>query len=89
MFYRPNEDPIQVEDIRKSGLKPDLLSPDRNFVTNFYVENTPETETEIELAPEFYRRLDEAIEVEQWEDGLERLRRKIDDFHELSKEKAA
>lgn len=88
IFYRPNKDAIQAEDVRKSGLKPGLLSPDRDFVTNFYLENTPE-ETEGELPTDFYRRLDDAIEVEQLEDGLERLKLKIDEFYELSKEKAA
>lgn len=88
IFYRPTKEPIQAEDIRRSGLKPGLVSPDRDFVTTFYLENTQE-DTERELPPDFYRRLDEAIEIEQLEDGLKHVKTKIEDFHKLSKEKAA
>jgi carboxyl-terminal processing protease len=88
MFYRPTDDPIQGSDIRKSGLKPGLLSPNRDFVTSFYLENTPE-DADRDLPPDFYRRLDAAIEVEQFEDGLKELRRKIEEFQEMLREKAA
>ena len=88
LLYRPSEEPIQAEDIRKSGLKPGVLSPDRDFVTSFYLENAPE-EGEREFAPDFYRKLDEAIEVEQFETGLEQVKEEIDSFHQLSREKAA
>ncbi len=88
LFYRPTGEPIQAEDLRKSGLKPSLSSPNRDFVTNFYLENTPE-DLDAEPTPDFYRKLDEAIEVEQLEDSLEYLKKKIDEFRESSKEKAA
>jgi carboxyl-terminal processing protease len=88
MFYRPTEAAIQGEDIRSSGLKPGVLSPDRDFVTNFYLENTPE-DIDRDLDPDFYRRLDEAIGEEQLEDGLERLREKIESGEQLPEKKAA
>lgn len=88
MFYRPTEEAIQGEDIRRSGLKPRVVSPDLDFVTNFYMENTPE-EVERELSPDFYRRLDEAIDVEQLQDGLERLKQIMGGAEQLPKEKAA
>ena len=65
-----------------------MLSPNRDFVTNFYLENTQE-ETEREPDPDFYRRLDEAIEAEQLEDGLEWLKKMIDELRETPEKKAA
>jgi len=88
MFYRPSGEPIQGESLRKSGLNPGVLSPDRDFVTNFYLENTPE-EMEGDLPPDFYRGLDSAIEVEQLKDSLERLKTKIEEHQVLPAERAA
>ena len=88
MFYRPTAEPIQGEDIRRSGLKPGLVSPDRNFITTFYLENTPE-DLDRDLDQSFYLRLDEAIQLEQLESGLDHLKQEIENFREVSEEKVA
>lgn len=73
LFYRPNGEPIQDRNLRGSGASPDVRSPDEDFVTGFYIENTPE-DIEGVLGEEFYRKLNDAIETEQEERALKELR---------------
>ncbi|MBI4446274.1 MAG: PDZ domain-containing protein [Acidobacteria bacterium] len=75
LFYRPNGSPLQPENLRTSGITPDVRSPSEDFITNFYYENSAE-ESERNLGEEFFRNLNRAIEQAQLNAGLERLREK-------------
>lgn len=78
IFFRPSGDPIQAQDIRDSGLKPDVRSPSPDFVSNFYFEHSSGDSHE-SLGEEFYRKLDAAVEQEQFETGLKQIRILIDE----------
>ena len=79
MIYRPDGELIQSEEIRRSGLEPDLLSPGRDFVSNFYFDHSAEGGEEGELDDEFYKKLDQAIEGEQFRAAVGHLREKIEE----------
>lgn len=77
LLVRPNGDPIQNRSFRESGIKPDKISPERDFVTDFTIENGPQGVDE-ELGVDFFRKLDRAIEEEQLETAKEFVRDLID-----------
>ena len=76
LFYRATGTPIQSRDLSESGISPEIRSPDQDFVTNFYFENTDD-ETEPTLRDEFYQRLNSAIRELQFEEGLKQIRRQL------------
>ena len=88
LFQRPDGSLIQSEEVRKSGVKPDVRSPSQDFITSFYFDNTPE-DLDAELDEEFYRKLDEAIRVEQFDSAVEHLKEKIRENRQYLDEKAA
>jgi len=88
LFQRPDGSLIQSEEVRKSGVKPDLRSPSQDFITSFYFDNTPD-DLDAELDEDFYRKLDEAIRVEQFDSAVQHLKEKIRENSEYLGEKAA
>ncbi len=88
LFQRPDGSLIQNEELRKSGVKPDLRSPSQDFITSFYFDNTPD-DLDAELDEDFYRKLDEAIRVEQLDSAVQHLKEKIRENREYLDEKAA
>lgn len=76
LYVRPNGVPLQGETLRESGVRPDLRSPNQEFVTSFYFENTSE-DFDDELVDKFYRELDEAVGQEQLSRALEHVREKV------------
>lgn len=76
LLVRPSGEKLQSGEIRKWGITPDVLAPDRDFITNFYYDNTPETDEE-DLDEAFYLRLDSAIEAEQLKKAEAYLAEKI------------
>lgn len=74
-YYRPDGRPLQAENLKNSGVTPEVRSPSDDFVTNFYYENTTD-DLEKSLNEVFYQKLNEAIESEQLNSGLERVRSK-------------
>ncbi len=89
LIYRPDGEPIQSDEVRTSGLEPDLVSPGRDFVSNFYFDHSSEGGEEGEVDDGFYKRLDKAIESEQFKAGVGHLREKIDDRAEKVQREAA
>lgn len=75
IYYRPEGKPLQAENLKGSGVTPDVRSPSEDFVTNFYYENTAD-DLERSLDEQFYQKLNQAIEAEQLNSGLERVRSK-------------
>ena len=75
-LIRPSGDPLQADEIRNSGVKPDVQAPSRDFVTDFYFENSPEDDGG-ELGQEFYLSLDEAIDSKQLEKTIQHLKELI------------
>lgn len=73
LAFRPSGDPIQGERTRNSGVVPDLRWPSQDFETSFYYENIPEGSDQ-ELSDDFYKRLADAIEVEQLRKAVEIIR---------------
>ncbi len=88
LFQRPDGSLIQSEEVRKSGVKPDLRSPSQDFITSFYFDNTPD-DLDAELDEDFYRKLDEAIRAEQFDSAVQHLKEKIRENSEYLGEKAA
>jgi len=88
LFQRPDGNLIQHEEARKSGVKPDVRSPSQDFIMSFYFDNTPD-DLDAELDEEFYRKLDEAIRVEQFGSAVEHLKEKIRENRQYLDEKAA
>lgn len=80
LFVRPSGEPIQQRDLRDSGIKPDVRSPDQSFVSQFYFENTGEEEMETQLDDVFFRRLDEAIAERQLETAVKELKDRIEEI---------
>ena len=76
LIVRPNNDPLQSEELRKSGIAPDLLSPERDFISSFYFENSGDDDEE-HLSDDFYTRLDQAVRQEQYNAALGQLREEI------------
>lgn len=77
LLVRPNGDRIQSEELRKTGIEPDRTSPSRDFISSFYFENSSD-DPEGELSDEFYRRLDSAIEQQQFETALSELQQMLE-----------
>ncbi len=76
LIVRPNNAPLQSEEVRKSGVAPDVLSPERDFISNFYFENSGDDDEE-ELGDDFYSRLDQAVRQEQYKAALGQLKEEI------------
>ncbi|MFZ0430422.1 MAG: S41 family peptidase [Acidobacteriota bacterium] len=76
MILRPDQQPLQSEELRKSGVAPDVLSPERDFISNFYFENSGDGDEE-DLGDDFYTRLDEAVRQEQYKAALGHLKEEI------------
>lgn len=76
LIVRPNNAPLQSEEVRKSGVAPDVLSPERDFISNFYFENSGDDDEE-ELGDDFYTRLDQAVRQEQYKAALGQLKEEI------------
>ena len=74
-LYRVNGEPIQVEKQNDSGIQPVVRSPAPDFVSNFYFQENSAGEENLE--DEFYRRLNEAIRQEQWEEGMKQVRSRL------------
>ncbi len=76
LLVRPDGKPLQSEEYRDSGLEPDVLSPAREFISNFYFDNSTGAEDE-ELGDDFYARLDSAIDKQQFDAAVSHLQEKI------------
>lgn len=88
LIVRPNNDPLQSDEVRKSGIAPDVLSPKRDFISNFYFENSGDDDAE-DLGDDFYTRLDQAVRQEQYKAALGHLRAEISRQSEKIQGKAA
>jgi carboxyl-terminal processing protease len=84
LIVRPSGELIQAEEVRDSGLSPDITSPSREFVTDFYYENSP-VDQEEELNQEFYEHLDEVIQKQQLDTAVEHLKDMTDGIKEEGK----
>ncbi|MFH1964921.1 MAG: S41 family peptidase [Acidobacteriota bacterium] len=71
LLVRPNGNPIQDRNFRMSGIEPDQLAPGRDFINDYYLENTPDND-DVQLGVDFFKNLDNAIDEEQM-----RMARKI------------
>lgn len=76
LFYRSTGEPIQSRELNESGISPEVRSPDQDFVTNFYFDNTSD-EGDTALQDEFYRDLNTAIRELQFEEGLKQVRSRL------------
>jgi carboxyl-terminal processing protease len=76
LYYRPNGKPLQDQNLRNSGVTPDVRSPDEDFVTNYYFENVSE-ETDKGFDDDFYRKLNSAVEAEQLRSALKEIRERV------------
>jgi carboxyl-terminal processing protease len=74
LYYRPNGKPIQDQNLRVSGVTPDVRSPDEDFVTNFYFDNLSDDADTTTVDDEFYRKLNSAVDAEQFRSGLKQIR---------------
>lgn len=88
MVFRAGGAPLQHEEIRKSGLNPDLAAPERDFITNFFFEQVADLDEE---NPDegVYTRLDEAVKKRQVEMAVERLRQRISESASATEKNAA
>lgn len=73
LLVRPNGKPIQDRNFRNSGIEPDQLAPGRDFITDYYLENTPDND-DVQLGVDFFKNLDNAINEEQMRMALEIVR---------------
>jgi carboxyl-terminal processing protease len=73
LFYRSTGAPIQSRELNDSGISPEVRSPDPDFVTNFYLDNTSD-EDDAALRDDFYQELNSAIRALQFEEGLKQVR---------------
>ncbi len=76
LYYRSAGKPLQDQNLRNSGVTPDVRSPDEDFVTNFYFDNVSD-DSDKGVDEEFYRKLNSAVEAEQFRSGLKYLREKV------------
>ena len=76
LYQRPSGELIQGLKLRDSGVVPDVLSPDEKFVSGLASESVSD-DVERSLDHESYRKLQEAVEVEQFNAALKRLRSKV------------
>lgn len=76
LFLRPSGHALQEQAARNSGIRPDVRSPSDDFVANFYFENAPDN---VDKRPGegFYRKLNEAIETEQFNTAVEQVRSRL------------
>jgi len=88
LIIRPNNEPLQSDEVRKSGIAPDVLSPERDFISNFYFENSGDNDAE-DLGDDFYNRLDQAVRQEQYKAALGQLREELSRPSEKIQGKAA
>ena len=77
LIVRPNGTPLQDRNFRDSGIEPDKNAPERDFISEYYLENTPENEDD-SLGIDFFRNLDKAISEEQLRMARELVREMID-----------
>ncbi len=75
LYYRSSGKPLQDQTLKNSGVTPDVRAPNEDFVTNFYYENATE-DFEKSLGEDFYRKLNDAVEAEQFRSGLKQIRSK-------------
>ena len=76
LYQRPDGKPIQSLSLRDSGVVPDVVSPDEDFVSNLAFESAPD-EVEDHLEHEFYQKLQKAVEAEQFSTALKWLRSRL------------
>ncbi|HXK60319.1 MAG TPA: S41 family peptidase [Acidobacteriota bacterium] len=76
LYYRSAGKPIQEQNLRNSGITPDVRSPDEDFVTNFYFDNMSD-EPDQGFDEEFYRKLNSAVDAEQFRSGLKYIRERV------------
>ena len=76
IYYRSTGKAIQAQNLRESGIEPDVPSPDEEFMTGLDFSSASEEE-EDSINAEPHRKLGEAVEREQFETGLERIRSKV------------
>ena len=76
LYQRPTGKLIQGPKLRDSGVVPDVVSPDEDFVSKLASENVSD-DVERDLDHELYRKLQEAVEAEQFNAALKRLRSKV------------
>lgn len=88
LVYRADGSALQSEEIRKSGLNPDVQAPERDFITNFFFEQVAELDEE-DPDEGVYARLDEAVKKRQFEVGVARLKQKMSEVAGKIREKAA
>ena len=87
-MVRPNGELIQARNFRDSGIEPDNEAPGREFISDYYLENTPEGDDE-QLDVDFFRNLDSAILEEQMRMARELVRELVDNPSEIKSEKKA
>jgi carboxyl-terminal processing protease len=75
IYHRATGKPIQDQNIRNSGVMPDIRSPNEDFVSNFLFENASDDSGKFD--EDFYRKLNEAIQTEQFGAGLKHIRSKV------------
>ena len=76
LYYRSTGKAIQGQNVRDSGVAPDVTSPDEEFAMKFDFDSGSDGMEE-NIDDEFFRKLREAVEREQFETGLERIRSKL------------
>ena len=75
LFYRANGSPIQSPILRDSGIVPDVRSPSQDFVSSFYFEYGTDDVTKLD--DNFYRKLNDSIQSEQFGEALRQLRKRL------------
>jgi carboxyl-terminal processing protease len=88
LLVRPNGDPIQNRNFRESGIEPDQLAPGRDFITEYYLENTPDND-DVQLGVDFFKNFDETMNKEQLRMAREKLRELVNNPVEIKTEKKA
>jgi len=88
LVVRPNGELLQDRSFRESGIEPDKVAPERDFVSEYYLENSPENEDD-QLGIDFFKDLDEAIDEEQMRIAREYVRDMIDNPAVQKSEKKA
>lgn len=88
LLVRPNGNPIQDRNFRKSGIEPDQLAPGRDFITEYYLGNTPDND-DVQLGVDFFKNLDNAISEEQMRIALEIVRDLVNNPGAMKTEKKA
>lgn len=76
LYYRNSGKPLQDQNLKNSGVTPDVRSPGEDFVTNFYFDNLSD-DADQNVDDEFYRKLSSAVDAEQFRSGLKQIRDKV------------